>query len=44
MLAPIFYTSYNLICGIVLINVAVAVLLEKMVDDGSTRTRLGPGS
>ncbi len=28
----LFYTSYILICGIVLVNVAVAVLLEKMVD------------
>ena len=30
-----FYISFILICGIVLINVAVAVLLEKMVDGGS---------
>ena len=28
----VFYTSYILVCGIVLVNVAVAVLLEKMVD------------
>ena len=30
--STIFYVSYILICGIVLVNVAVAVLLEKMVD------------
>ena len=28
----IFYVTYILLCGIVLVNVAVAVLLEKMVD------------
>jgi hypothetical protein len=33
--SSIFYVSFVLICGITLINVAVAVLLEKMVDDGS---------
>jgi len=30
--AGIYYVSYIIICGIVLVNVAVAVLLEKMVD------------
>ena len=30
--AAIFYVSYIIICGMVLVNVAVAVLLEKMVD------------
>merc|ERR1719440_1796712 len=30
--AGVFYVTYILICGIVLVNVAVAVLLEKMVD------------
>lgn len=28
-----FFVSFNLVNGIVLINVAIAVLLEKMVDD-----------
>ena len=32
MRSTIFYVMYILICGIVLVNVAVAVLLEKMVD------------
>jgi len=30
--AALFYMSYVIICGIILVNVAVAVLLEKMVD------------
>jgi len=32
IIASLFYCSYMLICGIILVNVAVAVLLEKMVD------------
>ena len=32
-----FFVSFNLINGIVLINVAIAVLLEKMVDDESDK-------
>ena len=32
-----FFVSFNLVNGIVLINVAIAVLLEKMVDDESDK-------
>ena len=32
VLASIYFVSYVIICGIVLVNVAVAVLLEKMVE------------
>ena len=32
IVASVFYVSYIIICGIILVNVAVAVLLEKMVD------------
>ena len=31
-LSPVFFVTFILLCGIVLINVAVAVLLEKMVE------------
>ena len=36
----VFYISFILICGIVLINVVVAVLLEKMVDGGNADEEL----
>ena len=32
LVGGIFFVSYIVICGIILVNVAVAVLLEKMVD------------
>jgi hypothetical protein len=37
-LAPIFYFLYIMICGIVLVNVVVAVVLEKMVDNSDDDT------
>mmetsp|Transcript_96141 Transcript_96141/g.228996 ORF Transcript_96141/g.228996 Transcript_96141/m.228996 type:complete len:434 (-) Transcript_96141:93-1394(-) len=33
----VYFVSFQLVCGIVLINVTIAVLLEKMVDDGSEK-------
>ncbi|CAE7820690.1 Cacna1i [Symbiodinium sp. CCMP2592] len=33
----VYFISFQLLCGIVLINVTIAVLLEKMVDDGSEK-------
>jgi len=36
ILGALFYISFILLCGIVLINVAVAVLLEKMVDSSAS--------
>eukprot|EP00930_Biecheleria_cincta_P003904 TRINITY_DN104810_c0_g1_i1.p1 TRINITY_DN104810_c0_g1~~TRINITY_DN104810_c0_g1_i1.p1 ORF type:complete len:409 (+),score=94.36 TRINITY_DN104810_c0_g1_i1:28-1254(+) len=33
ILVTVYFVSYNLIIGVVLINVVIAVLLEKMVDD-----------
>jgi hypothetical protein len=35
----LFYVSYILVCGIVLINVVVAVLLDKMMDGSNTRAQ-----
>lgn len=35
ILATVYFVSFNLVMGVVLINVVIAVLLEKMVDDES---------
>ena len=35
----LFFVSYILVCGIVLINVVVAVLLDKMMDGSNTRAQ-----
>jgi len=40
--SPIFYVTFILVCGIVLINVAVAVLLEKMVEDPEAAEGIDP--
>eukprot|EP00931_Biecheleriopsis_adriatica_P059450 TRINITY_DN3556_c0_g2_i1.p1 TRINITY_DN3556_c0_g2~~TRINITY_DN3556_c0_g2_i1.p1 ORF type:complete len:448 (-),score=113.39 TRINITY_DN3556_c0_g2_i1:84-1427(-) len=32
--ASFFFVSFQIICGIVLVNVVIAILLEKMVDNG----------
>jgi len=32
-MVSIYFVTFNLLCGVVLLNVVVAVLLEKMVDD-----------
>lgn len=33
----LYFISFQLLCGVVLINVTIAILLEKMVDDGSEK-------
>mmetsp|Transcript_5751 Transcript_5751/g.10270 ORF Transcript_5751/g.10270 Transcript_5751/m.10270 type:complete len:398 (-) Transcript_5751:93-1286(-) len=33
----VYFVTFQLVCGTVLINVTIAVLLEKMVDDGSEK-------
>jgi len=33
----LYFISFQLVCGVVLINVTIAILLEKMVDDGSEK-------
>ncbi|CAK9079810.1 Voltage-dependent T-type calcium channel subunit alpha-1I (CaVT.3) (Voltage-gated calcium channel subunit alpha Cav3.3) [Durusdinium trenchii] len=35
--SAMYFISFQLVCGVVLINVTIAILLEKMVDDGSEK-------
>eukprot|EP00913_Durusdinium_trenchii_P011254 g10567.t1 len=39
--SAMYFISFQLVCGVVLINVTIAILLEKMVDDGSEKLGLG---
>eukprot|EP00931_Biecheleriopsis_adriatica_P009820 TRINITY_DN110906_c0_g1_i1.p1 TRINITY_DN110906_c0_g1~~TRINITY_DN110906_c0_g1_i1.p1 ORF type:complete len:432 (-),score=94.67 TRINITY_DN110906_c0_g1_i1:261-1556(-) len=40
-MVAIYFITFNIVVGIVLVNVAVAVLLEKMVDDGPSPKQAG---